>query len=146
MFKLPLSALESFFFTCPKWDNRLSSQPTRGLADSLAPRNLSVSWPSVPVALWTTIHNSYSRDLSKQYISYLFTRASKLHKVSRSSPRPLFPTSTQPAEGEFPLLQCSSPLLTSFLHSQEIFPLSNMIFPIQRLVINLSFINVIFPI
>ena len=145
MLKLPLSSLESFFFTFPKWDNILTSQPTRCLAGSLAQGNLSVSWPSVPMALWKTNSNFYLRYISKKYISYLFRRTSKLHKDSMSPPRPLVLAATEPTKEESQL-QCSSPVLTSFLHSQEIFPLSNMIFPIPRLVINISFINVIFPI
>jgi hypothetical protein len=94
--------LPSIIFPLAQSETMESSQPTRSLANFLAPRNLSVSWPSVPVTPRTTKHicskKTITRNISsKNYptsqppTSPTFINTSSSYLSSFHTPFPKYP-------------------------------------------------------
>jgi hypothetical protein len=107
--------LPTILFLISQSETTESSQPTRILAVFLAPRNLSVSWPSVFVTPRTTKHKE------NHHKKYIFQRFHNLSACSNLS---------------IPFLTNSSPYLSSF-HK----PFPDSLQPPSLLSINLPYLD-----
>jgi hypothetical protein len=89
--KLPSSSRVASIFISQKWDHSFTSQPTRGLAGSLAPGNhlngpiQMASWPSVPET-----PREQNSDAPVGYVSNL-PRVLKLFQLFKTSHTPKYP-------------------------------------------------------
>jgi hypothetical protein len=91
-----LKMLPSIILPLAQSETTKSSQPTRSLADFLAPRNLLVTWPSVPVTLRTTKHK-FSKKTIIRNISSKDPPTSQSHPLFIKFPFPLPQVSSTPS-------------------------------------------------
>jgi hypothetical protein len=105
------------FLSLAQRETMESSQPTRSLAGFLAPRNLSVSWPSVPVTPRTTKHKCSKKTIIRNISSKDFTTS---HHAQTSSILPSSPLL-------LPIYQVSIHPSPSLLNHPHYYPSTSLI-------------------